>query len=168
MSVALILQSPPTILAVYPAVPNPLVVPGGGEVFGAAVGWTDAAHALVAVVPFVVPAGMQTTGPVSYSISGSVVSEVYSTVSNVPPPSPTSTVISSIAFRSLFSLAELSAVTTSGQTSVPVRMFLDDVSASGQVDLNGTLVQSGMTTLQNAGLISAARAAAILSGAPHT
>ena len=85
MTVALIAMSPYGIVATYSSPPNPLLLPSGAKVYGAVVGWTDGAHALVNVTPFTASAGQEITGDPTYSIDGSGnVTETYSTIP-IPP-----------------------------------------------------------------------------------
>lgn len=80
MTVALITTSPFAIVSIFGGVPNPVQLPNGNRVYGAAVGWTDNGYSLISVPAFVPPGGQVITGSPSYQIDGSGnVTETYST-----------------------------------------------------------------------------------------
>lgn len=163
MTVALIATNPFAIVATYGAIPNPLRPPNGDPVSGAQVGWSGQGYALVSVAPFVPPTGQQITGAPSYAIDGGGnVTQSYATVP-IPPPTIS---VSSFAFRQLFTTAEALAITTAAQSSALIRAWLDDIGASGQVNLGSQLITTGLTRLVTAGLLTQARALAIAAGTP--
>ena len=82
------------------------------------------------------------------------------------PPPPPITAVSSLQFRQLFTAAEAQAITQAAETNVQIRMFMDDESAAGVVDLVSAEVKNGIATLVTAGLLTQARATAILAGQP--
>jgi hypothetical protein len=163
MTVALIQTNPPTIIAVYDAVPNPLRPPGADPVSGAQVGWSKQGFALVAVAPFVPPNGQVITGNPSYSIDAN--GNVTQTYATIPTPAP---VVSSLAFRQLFTPGEEIAITTAAFGNAQLRVFLDDASAAGSVDLGSAEVTQGIAMLVSAGLLTQARANLVLAGTPPT
>jgi hypothetical protein len=85
--IALIANSPQSLIAVYPSAPDPLGLPNGEQVSGADLGWTsqDGAYSLVAVAPFVVPNGYAALGAASYALVGGVVTQTYATQAIAAP-----------------------------------------------------------------------------------
>jgi hypothetical protein len=91
------------------------------------------------------------------------------TVQTVADPTPPPvTVVSSLAFRQLFTAAEGQAITQAAQTNAQLRMFIDDEGAAGVVDLTNPEVTTGIAMLMSAGLLTQARADQILAGTPPT
>ena len=89
------------------------------------------------------------------------------TVQTVADPAPPPiTAVSSLQFRQLFTSAEALAITTAAESNAQFRMFMDDESAAGTVVLASPEVQSGIAALVTAGLLTQARANAILAGQP--
>jgi hypothetical protein len=82
------------------------------------------------------------------------------------PPPPRITMLSSLNFRQLFTAAEGQAITQAAQTNAQLRMFIDDESAAGTVDLTNPEVTTGIAMLVSAGLLAQARADQILAGTP--
>lgn len=88
----------------------------------------------------------------------------------VVPPAPIR-VITAREFRLRFSLAERGAITLAASQALEqgdpaLQVFLDDLAASQVVELDHPELAAGVEALVTAGLISAARAAEILSQAP--
>ena len=85
-----------------------------------------------------------------------------------PVPQAPSTLYSASAFRSLFTPAELAALTTKAQTNSSVDAFLSSINAAGSVDLTSAFIIDGIRMLTNLNpvIISMGRAAQILSGQP--
>ena len=69
----------------FPQVPPEVLLPSGDIVEANAVGWVVEGCKLSSVVPFVPLSGQQIVGSVSSSLSGGVVSQVFST-QPIPPP----------------------------------------------------------------------------------
>jgi hypothetical protein len=82
------------------------------------------------------------------------------------PTPPPVTVVSSRAFRQLFTAAEGQAITQAAQTNAQLRMFIDDEGAAGTVDLTNPEVTTGIVALVSAELLTQARADQILAGTP--
>ena len=80
----------------------------------------------------------------------------------VLPPQPV--VISSLAFRELFTSNEKVAITTAGFSNAAIRVFMDDESAAGSVNLSDPEVTGGIAALVTAGLLTQDRANQILAG----
>lgn len=87
-------------------------------------------------------------------------------VTVVPDPviTPPPVVVSSLAFRQLFTAAERLAITTAGETTPQIRVFMDDESSAGSVSMADPEVTTGIAALVTAGLLTQARADAILVG----
>jgi hypothetical protein len=111
MTVALITNNPQAVVGVFASAPNPLALPNGEQVYGAAVPWTsqDGAYSLVAVTPFSLPAGKETVGSPSYSISGGSVVETYATQTIPAAPAPTPAEIASAALAAGIAIASTSS-----------------------------------------------------------
>jgi hypothetical protein len=105
------------------------------------------------------PAGWLLTASVSEIAAAGITVQ---TVADPPPPPITA--VSSLQFRQLFTTAEATAITTSAESNAQIRMFMDDESAAGTVVLASPEVQSGIAALVTAGLLTQARANAILAG----
>jgi hypothetical protein len=106
------------------------------------------------------PAGwLETAAPADITAAGIV-------VTTVPDPviTPGPIVISSLAFRQLFTAAERLAITNAGETSAAIREFMDDESAAGSVTLSDPEVTAGIAALVSATLLTQDRASAVLAG----
>ena len=81
MPTALITNNPPSVVAVYGAVPDTLPLPNGDTVSAASVGWTsqDGGYSLAPVTSFVPPPGQVVSGAPSYAIINGGVVETYAT-----------------------------------------------------------------------------------------
>lgn len=79
-----------------------------------------------------------------------------------PPPQPRP--LSILAFRSRFTDGEKIAIYTAAESSLGVRVWLDDLAAAqGQmVDLNDERIVAGVNAMEFGGLIGAGRAEQIL------
>lgn len=71
--------------------------------------------------------------------------------------------ITQYAFRSRFTGAEKIAIYTAAESSVQVRIWLDDLAAASFVDLDYPATVAGVQALEAGGLIGEGRAAAILA-----
>ncbi|MGG5811484.1 hypothetical protein [Falsiroseomonas sp. CW058] len=88
-----------------------------------------------------------------------------------PPPSPPAPPIRRIrtlAFRRRLSPASRAAITLAASQameggSAELQMFLDDLAASREVDLDDPEIAAGVATLRGAGLVTPAEAAALLA-----
>ena len=82
----------------------------------------------------------------------------------VDPDSPPPQVrrISRLAFRNRFTDAEKLALYTAAESSVQLRVYLDDLAAAEFVDLDYPATVAGVQALEQAGIIGAGRAAQIL------
>lgn len=106
------------------------------------------------------PAGwLASAAPSDLAAAGITVTAV---ADPVLPPQPI--VISSLAFRELFTPAEKVAITTAGFQSAAIRVFMDDESAAGTVSLSDPEVTGGVAALVTAGLLTQDRANQILAG----
>jgi hypothetical protein len=81
------------------------------------------------------------------------------------PPHPPVTVLGSLAFRQLFTATERQAITQAAQTNTQLRVFIDDESSAGTVDLINPEVTTGIAMLVSAGLLTQDRANQVLAGA---
>lgn len=79
------------------------------------------------------------------------------------PPQPRP--LSILAFRSRFTDAEKIAIYTAAETNLPVRIWLDDLSAAQDqtIDLIDPRIVAGVNAMEFGGLIGAGRAAEILT-----
>lgn len=98
---------------------------------------------------------------------GSIIREL-----NRPAPAaPILRRLSTLSFRDRFTMDEKRAIYTAAQSSVDVRIWLDDLNAATPesdgtaVDLDDPRTVSGVQALESAGLLAAGRAAQILGGA---
>jgi len=83
-------------------------------------------------------------------------------VVDAPIPEPV-TILTLLAFRSRFTLAEKQVIYTAAETSVDVRIFLDDLSAASKIDLEDLRTIDGVESLEASGLLAMGRAAEILA-----
>lgn len=83
----------------------------------------------------------------------------------VPPPVANTNMVTVLALRSRFTTAEKVAIYTAAESSVLVRIWLDDLASvqDGLTDLNDPRTVEGVQGLEAAGLIGPGRAAEILS-----
>jgi len=81
----------------------------------------------------------------------------------VPPVPVPISIITRLAFRNRFTMAEKQGIYTAAETSVDIRIFLDDIAVASDIDLADSQTVSGVESLETAGLISAGRAAEILA-----
>jgi hypothetical protein len=109
------------------------------------------------------PAGWLATAPDSAIAAAGI---AVKTVADPVPPPPT--VISSLAFRQLFTEAERLAITTAGFTNATIRVFMDDENSAGAVTLSDPEVTTGVATLVTEGLLSKERADQVLAGTSPT
>jgi hypothetical protein len=82
---------------------------------------------------------------------------------------PASRIISPLEFRRRFTAAERAAITTAaGQAAAggnpQLQMWMDDLAAAGEVDLDNADVAAGIAALAGAGLLTTARGAEVLAG----
>tara|TARA_R110000803_G_scaffold167537_2_gene230808 strand:+ start:275 stop:691 length:417 start_codon:yes stop_codon:yes gene_type:complete len=85
-----------------------------------------------------------------------------------PPPEPEpepvpSPVISRLAFRNRFTFAEKQGIYTAAETSVDIRIFLDDIASAADIDLTDPQTIAGVQSLEDSGLITSGRGAEILA-----
>lgn len=81
----------------------------------------------------------------------------------VEPELPPVTQISKLAFRNRFTQAEKEAIYTAAESSVSVKIWLDDLNAASYVDLTDQQTIDGVNSLEAAGLIGAGRVSEILA-----
>jgi hypothetical protein len=86
----------------------------------------------------------------------------------VDPPPPPITMVSSLQFRQLFTAAERVAITQAGETNAQIRAFMDDESAAGIVHLDDPEVTSGLAACVALGLLTQDRMTEILGAAPSS
>lgn len=85
------------------------------------------------------------------------------------PPAPVRRRLSTLAFRDRFMMDEKRAIYTAAQTSIDVRIWLDDLTAATPdgdgtaVDLDDPRTVAGVQALEAAGLIGVGRAAQVLA-----
>ena len=77
----------------------------------------------------------------------------------VPPPSP----MTPREFRARLTTDERRAITTAAAQNIDLRIWLDELDAATEVHRDSADVQAGMAALVGAGLITAERAAEVLS-----
>lgn len=68
-----------------------------------------------------------------------------------------------LEFRSRFTDGEKIAITTAAESSVPVRVWMDDLAAAQDVNLDDPRIVAGVHAMEYGGLIAAGRAAEILA-----
>lgn len=93
--------------------------------------------------------------------SGGVVRELMRSIPTITAPQ----LITVLAFRSRFTDAEKIAIYTAAETSVPIRIWLDDLKAAQNqaVDLADPRIVAGVNAMEYGALIAAGRAAEILA-----
>ncbi len=79
-----------------------------------------------------------------------------------PPAPPPIRRITKLSFRNRFTDAEKLALYTAAESSVQLRVYLDDLAAAEFVDLDYPATVAGVQALEQAGIIGAGRAAEIL------
>lgn len=92
---------------------------------------------------------------------------IYSNGAFAPPPSPEPAPrlrLSKREFRNQFTMPEKQAIYTAAESSVDVRIFLDDLMAVDFVDLDFPDTMAAVNSLESAGLLAPGRASEILSG----
>lgn len=72
-------------------------------------------------------------------------------------------VVTRLEFRNRFSLAEKTLIYSAAQSDVRIRIFLDDLMASEEVDLDHASTKTGLALLAEAGLLTTARMREILA-----
>lgn len=72
-------------------------------------------------------------------------------------------IISRLAFRNRFTLAEKTAIYTAAETQVLVRIWLDDLTNSEYVNLSDPTTIAGVTALVSVGILTEARKNEILN-----
>ena len=70
--------------------------------------------------------------------------------------------ITKLSFRNRFTDAEKLALYTAAESSIQLRIYLDDLAAAEFVDLDYPATVAGVQALEQAGIIGAGRAAQIL------
>lgn len=87
-----------------------------------------------------------------------------STWEDVPEPEPEPVRnITRLAFRNRFTTSEKVAIYTAAESNVLLRVFLDDLANSQEVDLDFPGTIEGVMALEHFGIIAEGRAAEILS-----
>jgi hypothetical protein len=81
----------------------------------------------------------------------------------VPEMPPVIRTISVFAFRSRFLLEEKRAIYVAAAGNIDIRIWLDDLQAATEVDLDHPQTVEGVNALEQLGLIGAGRAAKILA-----
>lgn len=84
-----------------------------------------------------------------------------------PQATSTKRLLTRLAFRNRFTPAEKVALYTAAESSVQIKIYLDDLAAATFVDPERPDTIAGVQALETAGVIGAGRAAEIL-GAPIT
>lgn len=79
-----------------------------------------------------------------------------------PPAPPPIRRITKLSFRNRFTDAEKLALYTAAESSIQLRIYLDDLAAAEFVDLDYPATVAGVQALEQAGIIGAGRAAQIL------
>jgi len=82
---------------------------------------------------------------------------------NAPEPQP---VLTRLAFRNRFSYAEKVAIYEAAASAAAVRVFLDDLRAAEEIQLDDAATIEGVRALEKAGLLAAGRADEILASEP--
>lgn len=75
--------------------------------------------------------------------------------------------ITKLAMRQRFTFTELCALTSASETSLPVKVLLDNLSVATYIDLSRTDTRGGINLIASAGLITQLRADAILNTMPR-
>ena len=75
------------------------------------------------------------------------------------------TLLTPLAFRDRFTLAEKAAIYTAAKQNVLIQSWLDDLAVASEVDLNNQSLAGGVHALEQAGLLAPNRAAEILGHA---
>lgn len=86
---------------------------------------------------------------------------------STPQATPIKRVLTRLAFRNRFTPAEKVALYTAAESSVQIKIYLDDLAAATFVDPERPDTIAGVQALETAGVIGAGRAAEILT-APVT
>ena len=81
----------------------------------------------------------------------------------VPPASDYGTRVTRLAFRNRFTGAEKVALYTVAVSSIPIKIYLDDLAAATFVDLSWADTIASVGALVSAGLLTSGRATAILT-----
>ena len=71
--------------------------------------------------------------------------------------------ITVLEFRSRFTDSEKIAITTAAESSVPIRVWMDDLASAQDVNLDDPRIVAGVHAMEYGGLIGAGRAAEILA-----
>jgi len=154
-----------SVVKILAEIPDTLKLPDNDLVVGIPKDWKNwqsDSYAMRWFDPFMAPAGKVAIGNPSYTVAadGSV-SETYDVI-DAPPPKPP--VVTSLQFRHLFTPTEAVAITTAGQSDVQIRVFMDEASAAGTVDLGVDEVKQGVAYLVAKNIITQDRAGQILKG----
>lgn len=79
-----------------------------------------------------------------------------------PEPEPIRT-LTKLQFRNRFTFPEKQAIYAAAEVSVDIRIFLDDINAAENINLDDPATIGGVQALEAGGLIAAGRAVEILS-----
>jgi hypothetical protein len=85
----------------------------------------------------------------------------FTEVAEAPPVAKR--VITALAFRSRFTQAEKQAIYTAAKTAVDVQIWLADLAAVMEVNLDDALTAAGVREMESVGFIGVGRAAEILA-----
>jgi hypothetical protein len=79
------------------------------------------------------------------------------------PAAPARRVVTRLAFRNRFTPAEKTAIYAAAASAegLAIRIFLDDLQAAEEIDLDDSALAEGLALMEAAGLIGAGRAAEI-------
>lgn len=77
-------------------------------------------------------------------------------------PAPAVRTLTKLQFRNRFTFAEKQAIYAAAEASVDIRIFLDDINAAEEINLDDPATQFGVMALEGAGLIATGRGAEIL------
>ena len=76
---------------------------------------------------------------------------------------PVTRTLTKLQFRNRFTFAEKQAIYAAAESSVDIRIFLDDVNAAEEINLDDPATIGGVQALEAGGLIAAGRSAEILA-----
>lgn len=100
--------------------------------------------------------------PVEF-VDGRLVGQIWMGQGWIEAPAQPDRTLTRLAFRNRFTFEEKQAIYTAAEGSVAIRIFLDDINAAEEINLDDPATQYGVQTLEVGGLIAAGRAAEVLA-----
>lgn len=83
-------------------------------------------------------------------------------VSTDPPAAPRSRILTRLAFMRRFTDAELATIYTAEEQSVVLKVWMDKFRVAEEISLDDPEIISGVTALEQMGILAAGRAAEVL------